>query len=267
MNNLTQRILSTITLTPLVLFLAFRAPSSWFFGFLVLIILIGLYEFFKLAKTRIGNQIIITIMTVLSSGVILLFTTPSPLVLIPVFLMVVFWLKNIYLVVNYPNTKPSENNFLNSVNAVFLLSPLLLLWVFNSLGYQNWLLLLLLIVWGADSFAYLFGKIFGKHKLAPNLSGGKTIEGVLGGLFGVIILSLIWLFFNDISTQQYYRYILLALITAVFSIFGDLYESIYKREAGVKDSGKILPGHGGILDRIDGLLGAVPIFSIGLTLL
>ena len=85
------------------------------------------------------------------------------------------------------------------------------------------------LVWGADSFAYFAGKAFGKHKLAPNLSGGKTIEGVVGGLIGVLLITGVWMF---VTNNVNYNFLLLALITGIFSVVGDLYESIYKREAG-----------------------------------
>ena len=275
-NNLAKRAITAAILIPLVLFLALRAPASWLGLLLMVIIVIGFYEFFKLAKTSTNNQIIIVIIAILFSGImlisvaeplfsgIMLISVVEPIfLLLPLLLIVAFWAKNLYLIFNYPKITPSKNNFLNGVNAVFLITPLTVLWLFN----KDLLLLLLLIVWGADSFAYFVGKALGRRKLAPKLSTGKTIEGLLGGLFAAIILALIWLYFNDIALEQYYKYLLLTVITTLFSVAGDLYESIYKREAGVKDSGSILLGHGGILDRIDGLLGAIPVFSIGLTLL
>ena len=301
-NNLAKRAITAVILIPLVLFLALRAPASWLGLLLMVIIVIGFYEFFKLAKTSTNNQIIIVIIAILFSGImlisvveplfsgimlisvveplfsgIMLISVVEPLfsgimlisvvepifLLLPLLLIVAFWAKNLYLIFNYPKITPSKNNFLNGVNAVFLITPLTVLWLFN----KDLLLLLLLIVWGADSFAYFVGKALGRRKLAPKLSTGKTTEGLLGGLFAAIILALIWLHFNDIALEQYYKYLLLTVITALFSVAGDLYESIYKREAGVKDSGSILLGHGGILDRIDGLLGAIPVFSIGMTFL
>ena len=269
-NNLAKRAITAVILIPLVLFLALRAPASWLGLLLIVIIVIGFYEFFKLAKTSTNNQIIIVIIAILFSGIMLISVAAPIFLLLPLLLIVAFWAKNLYLIFNYPKITPSKNNFLNGVNAVFLITPLTVLWLFNKELWpfnKDLLLLLLLIVWGADSFAYFVGKALGRRKLAPKLSTGKTTEGLLGGLFAAIILALIWLYFSDIALDQYYKYLLLTVITALFSVAGDLYESIYKREAGVKDSGSILLGHGGILDRIDGLLGAVPVFSIGLTLL
>jgi phosphatidate cytidylyltransferase len=174
----------------------------------------------------------------------------------------VWWLYNLFLVRNYPNKKPKNNGLTHAINAVLLFVPLFGLVLIHQ--QTSLLLLLFLVVWGADTFAYFFGKNFGKHKLALNLSGGKTIEGVAGGLLGVLIITSVWMFYyNEVS----WKLLLLALITGVFSVIGDLYESIYKREAGAKDSGKILPGHGGVFDRIDGLLAATPIFVTGIMLL
>jgi phosphatidate cytidylyltransferase len=168
-----------------------------------------------------------------------------------------WWLKNILLTLNYPDKKPSTNPLLVAINSIFLFTPLLLITLMDN---KNFIFLLFLIVWSADSFAYFLGKTFGKHKLAPNLSSGKTIEGVIGGLVGVLIITSAWMYYYN---ETSWEFLLLALVTGVFSVVGDLYESIYKREAGVKDSGNILPGHGGVLDRIDGLLASTPIFIIG----
>jgi phosphatidate cytidylyltransferase len=118
------------------------------------------------------------------------------------------------------------------------------------------LLSLFLIVWLADIGAYFVGSRFGKHKLAPSISPGKSIEGAIGGL--VIVGIVVGLIFHSIPM------IFLALLTVIISIIGDLFESFMKRRQGVKDSGKILPGHGGILDRIDSLISAAPLFALGL---
>lgn len=111
------------------------------------------------------------------------------------------------------------------------------------------------IVWLSDMAAYFIGRQWGKHKLAPFISPNKTIEGALGGLVIVGVAGV--LLFHSLSG------VLISLITAIAGIIGDLYESQMKRHQQLKDSGKILPGHGGILDRIDSLLAAVPIFGLG----
>jgi len=126
------------------------------------------------------------------------------------------------------------------------------------------LLYLFSLVWIADIGAYFSGRKFGKHKLAPSISPGKTWEGVIGGLLanlvwivGVYQLSSGW----DLGFAQF---LIISLATSLISVVGDLFESILKREAGVKDSGKLLPGHGGVMDRIDSVIAAAPVFVAGI---
>jgi phosphatidate cytidylyltransferase len=126
------------------------------------------------------------------------------------------------------------------------------------------LLFLLVLVWVADTAAYFAGSFFGRTKLAPHVSPGKTVEGVMGGIAAVVLLAwlcgtMIWKFEPELLVQ----WIGLAIVTALFSVVGDLTESRLKRIAGVKDSGSLFPGHGGVLDRIDALTAAVPIFLLG----
>jgi len=125
------------------------------------------------------------------------------------------------------------------------------------------LLLSMLLVWAIDTGAYFSGRRFGKTKLAVHVSPGKTWEGVFGGAFLTLILSFMVLYF--LQPQLIMALPLLALVLtliAVFSVFGDLFESVLKRQVGLKDSGKILPGHGGVLDRIDSLIIAVPMLYL-----
>lgn len=125
------------------------------------------------------------------------------------------------------------------------------------------LLLSMLIVWSIDTGAYFSGRRFGKTKLAVHVSPGKTWEGVFGGALLTLIIAFIVLY--SLKPALNIELILLALILvliAVFSVFGDLFESVLKRQVGLKDSGKILPGHGGVLDRIDSLIIAVPMLYL-----
>lgn len=125
----------------------------------------------------------------------------------------------------------------------------------------QWLLLVgILIVVMMDVGGFFVGKFFGRHKLAPVVSPGKTWEGLAGGiLFQVIIVGVLMLVLpNKLSALQ----IFLILPVALFAVIGDLFESMVKRQSGLKDSGSILPGHGGILDRIDGIMAAMPIYAL-----
>jgi phosphatidate cytidylyltransferase len=129
-----------------------------------------------------------------------------------------------------------------------------------------YIIALLILIWTADTAAYFTGKALGKHKLAPNISPGKTWEGVAGAMLGIILVAYLLTIFLELSGKNVVSFIILSVIAIVFSIAGDLFESMFKRRAGIKDSSQILPGHGGILDRIDSLLSASPIFFSGLLL-
>ncbi len=127
----------------------------------------------------------------------------------------------------------------------------------RAVGFTT-LLYGMLIVWLTDSGAYIFGRQFGKHKLAPKVSPNKTIEGsVLGTIFATMILAIYLLFFH-VGYDNYFMMVLATLLLSIFGQFGDLIESALKRYYGVKDSGRILPGHGGILDRFDSMLMVMP---------
>ena len=139
--------------------------------------------------------------------------------------------------------------------------------------HGGWILLYVLtLVWVADTGAYFSGRKFGKHKLAPAISPGKTWEGVAGGIFANLLWML--LVYQMLVSYQLHtglnlsliQFLLIGLATSFISVVGDLFESILKRQAGVKDSGKLLPGHGGVLDRIDSIIAASPVFVAGLML-
>lgn len=129
------------------------------------------------------------------------------------------------------------------------------------------MLFLLVMIWVADSGAYFAGKRWGRTKLAPGISPGKTLEGVAGALGGVVCCGLIWSLLMGYDLVTGTAFVGLCLVTAVASIFGDLFESLMKRLRKLKDSGEILPGHGGVLDRIDSLTAAAPVFAAGLAAL
>ena len=129
-------------------------------------------------------------------------------------------------------------------------------------------MLVMFLVWGADSGAYFTGKKFGKNKLAPKVSPGKTREGFLGGVAVSMIIALIAAVVMTVSpsgeldSTKFVIILFTCFVTSISSTLGDLNESMFKREAGVKDSGTLLPGHGGILDRIDSLTAALPVFAV-----
>jgi len=123
-------------------------------------------------------------------------------------------------------------------------------------------LFLLVLVWAADVGAFFAGRHWGRHKLAPQVSPGKTWEGVAGGMvFGLLAAAAgAWWF-----SRPLVAFLILGAVVAAISVVGDLTESMFKRFAGLKDSGHVLPGHGGVLDRIDSITAAAPVFVLGLT--
>ena len=129
-------------------------------------------------------------------------------------------------------------------------------------GYNPKILIsILILIWTNDTFAYLVGKNFGKHKLFPSVSPKKTIEGFAGGMVFTVLFSLLLsLFF--IGSKILYIWIIIAVIVSIFSTLGDLIQSKFKRVAGIKDSGKIMPGHGGILDRLDSIIFVIPFINL-----
>jgi len=181
-----------------------------------------------------------------------------------------WWIAAFVLVVAYPGSAALWRNS-RTLRLIFgLLTIIPFFWGMLSLrlyGYAEnhyngawWLLYVMLLVWGADSGAYLFGKLFGKHKLAPKVSPGKTWEGLVGGLLTSALIS--WLFGRYAPLDVVPSTLLIcSIIAALASVLGDLTESMFKREAGIKDSGNLIPGHGGIMDRIDSLTAAVPVFA------
>lgn len=133
--------------------------------------------------------------------------------------------------------------------------------------YGGWTLLFMFtLVWIVDIGAYFSGRRFGRHKLAVAISPGKTWEGVYGGLAATLVWMLLVYALVDGWHLGLAYYLLIGLATVSVSIVGDLFESVLKREAGVKDSGRMLPGHGGVLDRIDSVIAAAPVFVAGLML-
>lgn len=177
---------------------------------------------------------------------------------LPVFFVAsLFWL--LLAPVCLINRYLPENRMLMSFLGFVLIGALWLA-VVCAQGADPWLLLALLgTVWVADTCAYVAGKNFGKHKLAPGISPGKTWEGVAGAALGVTILAAVLKY--AFAVDSWLIFPALWLVVAA-SIAGDLFESLLKRRAGVKDSGNLLPGHGGVLDRLDALIPAIPLALI-----
>ncbi|RYU58997.1 phosphatidate cytidylyltransferase [Methylolobus aquaticus] len=145
---------------------------------------------------------------------------------------------------------------------VLLTAWILMLWLRVNFGVKQ-VLFLVLLIWLADAAAYFAGKRFGRTKLVPQISPGKTVEGVYGALLiSALYAAGVGIYF-DFKPIVISDFVVLSLVTVIISIAGDLFESLLKRQRGVKDSGTLFPGHGGVLDRVDSLVAAVSIFYLG----
>lgn len=178
-------------------------------------------------------------------------------------LSVVIWLFALIWVQNFPNNTTWYGKKLAVIGLIVLTAAITAMFDLWQLS-PWWLLYVFLLVWCADSGAYFVGRKFGRRKMAPRVSPNKSMEGLAGGLItGLLVVIVISVFKLQLSGLALISFVALSAITILASVLGDLFESMLKRQAGVKDSGTILPGHGGVLDRIDSLLSAMPIFALG----
>lgn len=177
----------------------------------------------------------------------------------------ILWLFVVHWVGNFP--EKTENWYGKRLIAIAVIMLVSAITAMYFLWQQSawWLLYVFVLVWCADSGAYFVGRKLGKRKMSPAVSPNKSVEGLYGGLAtGVlVVLGVSFGVLNSWSGMAIVLFLGLSLITIVMSVFGDLFESMMKRHAGIKDSGRILPGHGGVLDRIDSQLSAMPIFALG----
>ncbi len=188
----------------------------------------------------------------------------------------VFWAMTVFWIIVYPK---SENKWAQGYWPRIIMGWLTLipfglalyairfdnLFFFNISG-ANILLLILVLIWANDTGAYFVGKYFGKTKLAPAISPGKTMQGLWGGLGLTLLVMLLIALILHLRLAQIIFALIIALLVGLVGTVGDLYESMQKRVAGVKDSGRLLPGHGGILDRIDSVTAVLPVVTFILSM-
>jgi phosphatidate cytidylyltransferase len=180
----------------------------------------------------------------------------------------IWWIIAIFLVARYQMKKSinlSSRIMKAMIGGVILIPAWLsLILIHLNKSGVSLMLFLFFLIWLADSAAYFSGRKFGSKKLASNVSPGKSWEGVYGALTMSLLFGAGYAFYTDMNFMVAVYFILVVLFTVSFSILGDLVESMFKRLAGIKDSSNILPGHGGMLDRIDSLTSAAPVFFAGL---
>ena len=180
----------------------------------------------------------------------------------------VWWLIAMYLVIYYQThmTINLSSRLLKAIIGGVILIPswLSLILIHAGISGTSLILFLFFLIWFADSAAYFSGRKFGNRKLASNVSPGKSWEGVYGALLLSFLFGTGYALYVDMQFMVAILFITLTMLTVSFSILGDLVESMFKRMNGIKDSSNILPGHGGVLDRIDSLTSAAPVFFTGL---
>ncbi|MBI3133138.1 MAG: phosphatidate cytidylyltransferase [Bacteroidetes bacterium] len=232
-----------------------------------LVVLFGLLEFYKLfEKTETKPQRVIgtLIGSLLYFSVILIDQGSTKLFIAVTLGILLTSLILISVVELFRSTKkPFENIALTYTGIFYLVIPFLLLNILadkprmTDSSYNFWpVLSIFILIWCNDTFAYLTGRLIGKHKLFERISPKKTWEGFIGGAVFAMIAGILLAYFLD---QSYVKFIAYALVASVIGTLGDLVESMLKRSVDVKDSGTILPGHGGILDRFDAVLFVVPV--------
>lgn len=277
---LKQRIITALLLIPFVLGGIFYLSPQHFAWALVPIFILSAREWGRLIdKECTVTQWSFTLtVSFLLIGLNLIVPTASVWqgsMLNPVFQSVlglgaIWWIINVFLVIGFPKTdkfwkqSPMLKSMFGQLTIVPCFAALITLKSLSSASQPLYggvmVLLVMLVVWAADTGAYFSGRSLGKHKLMPNVSPGKTIEGLLGGLVMTMIVVAGVMF---ISPEQEIGLVIgVTILTALASALGDLSESMFKRVAQIKDSGSILPGHGGILDRIDSLTAAFPVFTL-----
>lgn len=268
---LKQRVITALILAPLIGWGIYALPQNIFTIIMAVVVAMGAWEWSKICHLETYySRILYIISIILVSLAVIEFSDDTRVLFISLILISIWWLGVLFRMFGYRSIKLQlEINQLNSLLAGlltlggFLVTMVLLREKFSP----HFLMALMFLVWGADSFAYFAGKKFGKNKLLPEISPGKTIEGVWGAFAGALIIGLIAGLLIDMNNTELYWYLLITVVTVVFSIAGDLNESLYKRKAHIKDSGSLLPGHGGIMDRIDSLTAAAPVYLSGLILL
>lgn len=279
---LKERVLSAIVMIALVCSALFLFSPFYFVLALGVVATLGVWEWTQFPKLKTVWRFVVTAISAtflflwifsqadyLNAGRVFE-GYAEPLLLVGV----IWWFVAFFMVISYPDSAKiwGKSLVLQLIFAFNALVPFLI--AVSALRLENYnanplhgvqlLLYVFVLVWAADSGAYFAGRAFGKHKLAPKVSPGKTWQGVIGGVITAGVLAAI---FISLAGESLFMHGTLTSLTALsvatvaISVLGDLTESMFKRESGIKDSSNLIPGHGGILDRIDSLLAAAPFFA------
>ena len=247
--------------------------------FLALVSLIAVYEVIKATGGK--NNLIMILSCITAAAVPFLFHFNVKISFMPV---AIIYILIYFIIMVLMHRKTTFNDVVTALFAtaaipcsLSLLISLRDLYITHPERYSkaNGVFLIVFAIfcaWMTDIFAYLAGRTFGKHKLCPEVSPKKTVEGAIGGVIGAIALNLVLFFVFDkyfftVHTLQWWQIIIISIVLSVISMFGDLSASIIKRNHNIKDFGKLLPGHGGVMDRFDSCLFVVPALYASIYLL
>jgi phosphatidate cytidylyltransferase len=268
------RLVAALIMAPVAIAAILLLPTQWMMALAAVVFLIGLWEWFDLAEVEDTLARTVLLVANLALMVAIVWASRSAsgysyvLFKLASVFGVVWWLVALGWLQNYSfasNHQSWARMFKLAAGALAVIPAWCALgWIHGAEPNGHlWLFTALAIVWAADSGAYFAGRQFGKRKLAPTVSPNKTIEGLIGGVVAGVVVGLGGALLAGATGAQLPLVALVALAATLASVVGDLFESLLKRHAGVKDSGNLIPGHGGILDRIDGVLAALPVFALG----
>ncbi len=288
---LLQRIITALILVPLVVLAVFQLPSEYFSLLIGLITLLAAWEWTNLiginSLFKRGLFLVVLILPMLwlhfwtqflelaaqildwpdvrdFSGALEWLVVPP----------VLFWILSMILIRNAPSgvlELAMKTRYKVLIGWLVLLSTWMFLSRLRAFYGSEMTLYFLILIWVADITAYFAGKKFGKTKLAPEISPGKTVQGMYGALIAGAVWATAFIGYygyrDGFNWMRISDFILLSVLTVLISVYGDLFFSVVKRQRGVKDTGSLLPGHGGILDRVDSLIAAIPFFYAGILLI
>lgn len=270
---LKTRVITALWLAPLAFLLVFGLPTEYFALALAAVLLVGAWEFQRLAalKGGLAGWALVATQALIFAVLFIFGEALAAQAANLLFVATGAWLLMLLRLREFQPGVDPGNRYRALGFACALLSLtfawLSLSWLHSLERGSWWILALLLIIWAADTGAYFTGRAIGRHKLAARISPGKTIEGLAGGLLASAIVGWAAITFLPLDQPGRPHWLVLSALTALLSAGGDLFVSLHKRTSGLKDSGRLFPGHGGVLDRLDSLLAGAPVFALGVLLL
>jgi phosphatidate cytidylyltransferase len=272
------RLLAALVMTPIAIAAILLLPTPWMVALATVVMLAGLLEWFDLAEiddTLARNVLLIAHLGVMVAivwasrwreGYTLVLYQVAAIVGIVWWLVALFWLRHNRFGSDHQSFARAFKLAAGALAVIPAWCALAWIHAEQPAGHR-WLLAALVVVWAADTGAYFTGRKLGRRKLAPTVSPNKTVEGLAGGVVAGIAAGIGFGLIAGADAGDLPKVAIVSFATVLFSVIGDLFESMLKRHVGVKDSGRLIPGHGGILDRIDGVLAALPVFAVGKALL